>query len=102
MESHASDYSTTLTDQDKQEGYLAPMLPTFSFMDSATAVNELMQPVSTCPPQMSTRRPIVNSVLHIEGDTTEATDNNEIGTMCGYTIIQVVQEGHTYHQSDSE
>ena len=38
----------------------APMLPTFKYMDSATAVNEPTKPASTFAPQTATRTHIVN------------------------------------------
>jgi hypothetical protein len=43
-----------------KERLFAPMLPTFKFMDSATAVNKLMEPVCTFAPQATTTKHVVN------------------------------------------
>ena len=53
-DSSATDHSQTITHQDQQKGHLCQCYQHSNTMDSATAVNEPMEPVCTFAPQTTT------------------------------------------------
>jgi len=73
------------------------MLAIFYYMDSVTAVNELMEPACTFAPHTVTTRNLVN----FEGCTTKKIDHTKIGALCSYIVVQAVQEGHACPQHNN-
>jgi len=78
------------------------MLSTYKYMDFVTAVNEPMEPASTCAPHTKTQDILWTSMFHIQDGIIETIDYTKIGTSCTYIFVQSVQESHRRPQHNNK